>query len=162
MVRDKEPNMRVQDLMARPVSVCRAHESLAAAAKELWEQDCGAIPVVTDDGSLLGIITDRDICMAAYTRGLPLADLPIHTAMAKEVFSCGPQDDLATVEELMRSKRIRRVPVVDRENRPIGMVSFADLARAALHDDAERKGLRHGDVLRTIAEISEPRVPVTA
>ena len=61
--------MRVRDLMTSDVKTCRPETNLAEAVKEMWEGDCGALPVVGDDGRVAGIITDRDICIAVATRG---------------------------------------------------------------------------------------------
>jgi predicted transcriptional regulator len=63
---------RIEKLMHRPVVTCHVNDSLANAARLLWEQDCGALPVVDERGRVVAMITDRDICMVAYTQGLLL------------------------------------------------------------------------------------------
>jgi CBS domain-containing protein len=149
--------MRVDEIMTAPAITCRATDHLATAARAMWEDDCGCIPVVDDDGRLKGLITDRDLCMATYTRGQPLHAIPIDAAMAREAFSCRSHDDIAKVLDLMRNKQIRRIPVVDDTGRPTGVVSLGDIARAATNEDASRRGLSCENVVRTIAEICEPR-----
>jgi CBS domain-containing protein len=148
--------MRVDELMTTPTATCQAHENLTTAARAMWENDCGAIPVVDDDGRLKGIITDRDICMATYTQGQPLHALSIGSAMAKEAFSCRSHDDIVNAIELMRNKQVRRIPVVDDTGRPTGIISLSDIARAAVQEDAARRGLDCENVVRALAEICEP------
>ena len=61
--------MKVRDLMSRPVQTCRSNESLNAAAQKMWDEDIGAVAVVDDKNRVVGVVTDRDLCMAAYTQG---------------------------------------------------------------------------------------------
>lgn len=147
--------MRIQDLMSRPAVTCAQDDSLDAAARLMWEHDCGTVPVLGDDGKVVGILTDRDICMAAYTQGRPLSAIRAATAMARQVYSCHPDEAIEAAEELMADKHIRRLPVVDAEGHPVGVLSLNDLARsvasAGENDGAQRA------VVRTLAAICEPR-----
>jgi CBS-domain-containing membrane protein len=81
--------MRVEQLMTRDVKVCRAEDTLSRAAQLMWEHDCGCVPVIgtNGDGRLVGIITDRDIAMAAYTQGWPQSAIPVSTAMENKCSS---------------------------------------------------------------------------
>jgi CBS domain-containing protein len=81
--------MQIEDAMSHPPVTCPASSTLDQAARLMWEFDCGIIPIVNTDGRLAGVVTDRDICMAAYTQGRPLASIPITTAMARGVVA-GP------------------------------------------------------------------------
>jgi len=148
--------MNIQELMTKPVVTCRPGDNLNTAARLMWEHDCGAIAVVADEGGrLAGMITDRDICMSAYTRGRPLTALSVQNAMAKEVFSCRANDSLEAAERLMSDKQIRRVPVVDGENRPIGMISLNDMVRYAA-SSSKMDGIER-EVVETLAAICQPR-----
>ncbi len=140
--------------MSRPVITCTPRDTLDTAAGLMWNNDCGVIPVVGEKGELVGMITDRDICMAAYTKGMALTAIPVSAAMAKQVFSCGPQDDLASAEELMRKVRVRRLAVVDKHSRPVGVLSLNDLARHACGE--KRSSAEPEEMLRTLASICEP------
>ncbi len=147
--------MNVEEIMSRPAITCRSNDSLSTPAQLMWEHDCGAIPVTDEEGRLVGVITDRDICMATYTRGSAPASIPVADAMAREVFSSRVSDSLQTIEQLMGDKQIRRVPVVDGDNRPIGMVSVNDLARYAAspqQNDGEDR-----ELARMLASICAPR-----
>ena len=112
--------MRVEQLMTRDVKVCRAEETLSRAAQLMWEHDCGCVPVTgtNGDGRLVGIITDRDIAMAAYTQGWPLSAIPVSTAMEKEVIACHADDVINRAEAFMRERKVRRLPVLDRNEQP--------------------------------------------
>lgn len=122
---------RVQDAMTRTVATCQAGDMLNRAAQLMWETDCGAVPIVDEGNKLIGMITDRDICMAAYTKGLPLRELPVTGTMSTQLHSCRPSDSLRSVMDMMTKYQVRRVPVVDEEGRVVGIVSLADVARLA-------------------------------
>jgi CBS domain-containing protein len=147
--------MRIQELMTKPVATCSQDDSLNIAARLMWEHDCGSVPVLGDDGKVVGILTDRDICMAAYTQGRPLSAIRAATAMAREVYSCHADEAIEAAEELMADKHIRRLPVVDAEDRPVGVLSLNDLARSVT-TAGENDGAQRG-VVRTLAAICEPR-----
>jgi len=89
--------------MNRNVKSCRPQDSLNKAAQIMWDETCGAVPVVDDQHKPVGFLTDRDICMAAYTQGKPLEQLRVETAMARRVVSCTGEDDLGSAAGLMRS-----------------------------------------------------------
>lgn len=146
--------MRVEELM-RPVAVtCHSNESLDAAARKLWEHDCGAIAVVNDKGTLVGMLTDRDICMGVFLNGRPLAEISIHTAMSRAVYAVTPDVSIRELEGLMSEQQIRRVPVVDAEHRPIGMVTINDLVREAAKPGSR---ISSGRVLQVLAAIGQHR-----
>lgn len=120
----------VRDIMTDVVAVCSPNEPVNAAARQMWEHDFGAVPVV-ESGKLIGMITDRDICMAAYTQGRPLMAIAINEVMARHVHACRPDDTLERAATVMAEARVRRLPVVDDEQRLVGIVSVADIARTA-------------------------------
>ena len=126
----REGQLSVREIMTEAVACCAPDETLNAAARQMWEHDCGAVPVV-DAGKLVGIITDRDICMAAYTQGRPLTAIAIKEVMARHVHACRSADTLERAATLMAEARVRRLPVVDAEQRLVGIVSIADIARSA-------------------------------
>lgn len=146
--------MKANDLMSRGASTCRASDSLAQAARIMWDRDCGCVPVVDDAGKLVGIITDRDVCMAAYTQGVRLEDSPVASAMSRNVACCEAKDSLRRVHELMRQNAVRRIPVIDADRKPIGLVSIGDLLRgAALASSGPREG---DEVVKTLEAITSP------
>lgn len=145
----------VEQIMSKPVATCRPYDTLNAAAQIMWERDCGSVPITDDAGVLVGMITDRDICMAAYTKGAPLTAIPISDVMATPVYSCHADDSLDAAVKLMAEQQLHRVPVVNGANVPLGMLTLNDIARWAAAARPKR-ALAHG-VAQTLAAISEPR-----
>jgi CBS domain-containing protein len=121
--------MNVGELMTRDVGTCAASDSMNDAARIMWERDCGCVPVVDGDGKAIGMITDRDICMAAYTQGRRLMDMTVGSAASKHIVVIGENESLRRAEELMRHARVRRLPVVDAGGHMVGLISLSDLAR---------------------------------
>jgi CBS domain-containing protein len=146
--------MRIKELMSHPVVTCPHSTTLDDAARLMWEHDCGIAPIVNDDGRLVGVVTDRDICMAGYTQGRPLREIPVTSAMASQVVAAHADDPVQSVEALMRDYRVRRIPILDSEGRPVGLVSMNDLARRAAQ---ARKSAVDREVVATLAAVCQPR-----
>lgn len=151
--------MKVDDLMTRGVRACTTHDSLNAAARIMWDHDCGCVPVVDAHGKLAGIVTDRDVAMAAYTQGLPLGAIPVERAMSAKVISCGRGDDLESAHRLMRTHEIHRIPVVDSRGRLSGILSLSDLVSHASNGAAPSDAV---EVLTTLAAVRRHREPAPA
>jgi CBS domain-containing protein len=150
--------MRISQIMKSDVEVVGIDDNLAAAASRMWDCDIGCLPVVDGAGEVVGVITDRDICMAALTRGQSLPDIPVSVAMAKEVLSCSPDASLVEAEETMRSGQVRRLPVIDSERCLVGIVSLNDLALLAEREIGRKnRDLSAQEVTATLAAISTPR-----
>lgn len=149
--------MNVQQIMSRTVETCRPDDSLAVAAGKMWDRDVGCLPVVGLNGDVVGMITDRDVSMGGYTQGRPLHEIPVSVSMSHVVHSCRPGDSLIEAEEVMRTRRVRRLPVIDHGGILVGVVSINDLAREA-EREAGRKGreLSAQEVAATLAAVSEP------
>src|SRR5262245_6899704 len=122
--------MKIAQLMTKDVKLCRKTDMLDRAARLMWDHDIGAVPVIDDSGQLVGIVTDRDACIAAYMQSQPLHAMPVWIAMSKHVVTCKPDDQDAAVATLMAKHQVRRVPVVDDAQRLLGIVSLNDLAVA--------------------------------
>ena len=144
--------MSIENIMTRPVITCHVADTLNTSAGLMWENDCGALPVVDDEGACVGIITDRDICMGLYTSGRTLQTALVRDSMAKQVLSCWPTDDVLDVEKSMAHAQVRRVPVLDPQRRPIGIVSMSDFARFSTQTNKKIAA----ETLSTLAAISEP------
>jgi CBS domain-containing protein len=127
---EQEPT-RVRDVMSRDPITCGPTDRLNVAAQRMWEHDCGVLPIVDGEGRPIGMLTDRDVCMAAYTRGQALGELEVAGAMSGAPSTCKPSDTLRSLMDLMATHQVRRVPVVDDEGRLVGIVSLADIARLA-------------------------------
>jgi CBS domain-containing protein len=153
--------MKVSDLMTKEVKTCHQHDSLNRAAQLMWENDCGAIPVVDSDLKVIGMLTDRDICMAAYTQGVALAAASVGSAMSCDVCLCAAGDNITSAAELMRERQIRRLPVVDKEQKLVGILSMSDIAREAERLRAaksKKRPIKDSDLIETLGAICSPNV----
>lgn len=139
--------------LVRPVRACSPSDNLSHAARLMWELDCGFLPVCDRSGQLVGVITDRDVCMAAYTRGQVLSDIQVWSTMSTQLVSVGPNATLGDVLRLMSETQVRRVPVVE-SDRLLGAITLADLA---LYIDANPSADTATALRTTLAAISSPR-----
>ncbi len=133
--------MKVEQLMTRNVETCRADDFVNRAAQIMWEHDCGVVPVVAagnGDARIVGMLTDRDICMAAYTQGCALADIPVASAMSHHVATCRPSDAVAVALKVMETNQVHRLPVVDQDDQVVGMLSLADIGREAQQEHGRK------------------------
>ncbi|MCC7061266.1 MAG: CBS domain-containing protein [Planctomycetes bacterium] len=154
--------MQAKELMAREPRAVRLHERLDAAARVMWEQDCGFCPVLDSTGVLIGVLTDRDLCMAAYTQGKALFELPVTAAMARSVRTVRAEDTVQAVLAVMQQAQVHRAPVVDARGMLVGIISTNDLVRAAANRPA---AIDANLVIKALATIGAPRalaVPATA
>jgi CBS domain-containing protein len=152
--------MKVKDVMTTGVQCVRRDESLSAAARLMWDCDCGTLPVQNDeDDRLVGMITDRDICMATWSKDRPPSNIQVWEAMSPNLYYCSPDDSLSTAEDVMRSRRIRRLPVLDANRRLVGLLSLADIATEAQRLGARATSADLGpvEIAATLAGICEPR-----
>lgn len=148
--------MLVEELMTREVEACRPESSLAEAAGAMWRRDCGAVPVLDGGGGLVGIITDRDICMALATRHAYASEVSVAEVMAREVVSCTPEDDVREALEVMRERQLRRLPVVDSRGRLAGILSVADVLRRTRKGGGRRR-VKRREALATLRAVFRPR-----
>lgn len=155
--------MRVRDLMSTEVHTCTRDQTLQAAARVMWEHDVGCVPVVDDLLTPIAMLTDRDICMSAYTRGERVHEISVRSAMSADVRTCH-QDDLVTrAEQTMMQAQVRRLPVVNDQGMLVGILSLNDivLARTGSLLGTVRQRL-FGGALKTLAAISKRRLIYTA
>ena len=149
--------MIVEDIMTTNVHFCAPADSLEHAAQLMWHHDCGCVPVCASGegaGRVVGIITDRDICMRALFSGKSLRELRVEEAMAKQILTCHPTDTLDHAEKVMRGGRVRRLPVLGENGALIGLVSLADLAREAVSESTRTtKAITETEVGDTLAAI---------
>ncbi len=145
----------VRSIMRPAPASCAPDDMLNRAAQIMWDRNCGAVPVLDSEQRLVGIVTDRDICMAAYTRGLPTQAMSVASAMSCEVYPCSPEDSIGHVARLMGEKQIRRVPVLE-QGRLEGMVSLGDIARYVASRDRGQSSACVA-LTATLAAISEER-----
>jgi CBS domain-containing protein len=162
--------MNASQIMTKDLATCLVGDSLNAAAQLMWERRCGFVPVLERaGGALAGVLTDRDVAMAAYTQGRRLDDVTVDTAMSRPAVTCAPTTTVEDIEDLMMAHAVRRLVVVDEDGRPQGVVSLDDVARCGSawdgdgDVDLERVALTLGEISRrtTTNDEEEPEQPET-
>jgi CBS domain-containing protein len=131
----EETAMKIRDAMTRDVCMVRPDQTLRDAAHMMAELDIGALPVQEND-RLVGMITDRDIAVRAVAEGWG-SDTQIRKVMSSEIKYCYDDQDIEEVTRNMSDQRLRRLPVMNRDKRLVGILSLGDLAReGSTQDDA--------------------------
>ena len=136
--------MRVSDAMTAAVRITQPQQTIAEAARLMAELDAGVLPV-GDGDRLVGMLTDRDIAIRAVAAGKN-PQTPVQDVMSKEVLYCFADQDLDEVVQRMADMKVRRMPVLNRDKRMVGILSLGDVA---LLDDPDVTG-------EALSEISEP------
>ena len=155
--------MTVRDLANFDVKICSPDTDLASAAKIMWDCDCGVVPVVDQERRLVGMVTDRDICIAAATRAAKPSDIHVRDVMSQSVASCRADDDIQSALNVMKQRRVRRLPVLDEGGRLAGIISVNDLvARAECRSGAEVSGQEFLDTFKAICAHTHEAVPAVA
>ena len=151
--------MQVQQIMNQPAIVCHLDDLLDEAARLMGEHDCGIIPVVDHDDRVIGMVTDRDICMAALAQRIPIHTIRVKDAMTRKPTSCRPSDSLDVAASKMKAAQVHRLPVVDEENRIVGVISTNDIFRQASSHRGQ-ESLSDQMLVETLAAICAPHRPV--
>lgn len=132
--------MKVDELMTPNLGVCSPNTSLAEAAMLMWHNDCGVLPVADHQNKILGMITDRDICIGLATRKQSPENVHVQDVMSVDVCSCTPEDKVHTALDLMAKAKVRRLPVLNDEGELCGMLSLNDIILRAEHKKPSGRG----------------------
>lgn len=152
--------MRVKEICTRDVRSCAPDTNLADVAWAMWEGDCGVLPILDASGKVTGVITDRDISMAVATKYRPAREIAAHEVTTGKVFSCTLNDDVRDALKIMRSEKVRRLPVVDAQGKLQGILSLNDIALAAKPDRAAKPtDITFEDLALAQKAICERRMP---
>jgi CBS domain-containing protein len=132
--------MKVKDICTRTARSCTPETALADAGWAMWEADCGALPILDETGKVVGVITDRDISIAAATKFRPAAQIAVREVISTKVHTCRLGDDVREAMKTMRQEKVRRLPVVDQEGKLQGILSLNDIALAAVPERSAKPG----------------------
>jgi len=147
--------MKVQDVMTYDVQTCSPETNLSEAAMQMWRGDFGVLPVVASR-KVVGVITDRDICMAAATKHRDPAKIRVKEVISGRVYGCSLDTDLREALKIMREKQVRRLPIIDTLERNLcGILSLNDIALKA--QDARGAQPSAWDVANTLRAICAHR-----
>lgn len=155
-----EKNMKVKDIMTTNAKACTLTNNLAQAAGFMWENDCGILPVVAEGGKVVGLVTDRDICMAAAMKNRNLENIAVEDVITRRVFSCKADDDIKIALKAMQENKVRRLPVVAPDGTLAGILSMNDLVlRAQEAKEKKHPELSYKDVVETYKSLCARRLP---
>jgi CBS domain-containing protein len=142
--------MQLKDIMTPYVECVRPGDTLQEAARKMKSLDVGPMPVCGDNDKIVGMLTDRDITIRATAEGLDPKTTKVQDVMSEEVIWCFEDQDTDEAAKLMQERQVRRLLVMNRDKRLVGIVSLGDLA-------IEGKKKQAGEVLQDVSEPSQPR-----
>jgi CBS domain-containing protein len=146
--------MMVADVMTSPAASCLPSANLAEVSAVMWAHDCGIIPVVdAETGAPVGVVTDRDICIAVTTRGCVASAIGAADVMTRDLVVCRSDDILAVALHAMEARRVRRLPVVGAAGHLVGIVSLSDIVVRCGEEPAGLAGVDASEILRALAAI---------
>jgi CBS domain-containing protein len=151
--------MKVKEVMTPDAKAIWITESLADAAKEMWENNCGALPIIKDGRKVVGMLTDRDICMGAAMRDRSASHISVEEIMNGVVYAAKPEEDVEHALQTMREHKIRRLPVLNPEGELEGIVSLNDIVLKA-KSNVKKPEIDYADVVKTYQAICEHPLPM--
>jgi CBS domain-containing protein len=160
-VRPRKRASCVADVMRSPAVCCRIGDSLHRVAQLMWEHDVGVVVVLDDGGHPRHVITDRDVCMGAYTQGVALWASRVGSVKPRPLVSCSVDAGVVEVRNLMQEHGVRRIPVLDAAGEVVGVVGLGDLVREATvtAPKARTRALTPPQLAQTLVAVYED-VPV--
>lgn len=152
--------MKVSDLHICEVSACSPDTNLARAGMQMLKEHIGSLPVLDRRDRVIGIITDRDIALELSRRNTPAGEIYVDEVMCDQPATCSPHDDIRDALRLMARHEVRRLPVVDDQDRLEGIISIDDvICHAATNGDS--KHLPHAEVIEAFCQITKTYQPET-
>ena len=153
--------MKVKDVMTHAAFCCFPEMNVGAAVELMLVHNCGMLPVVGENGKLAGVITDRDVCIAMGTRNRVAGDLTVREIATKHAFTCRPEEEIHEALGTMASKQVRRLPVINDEGMPLGVLSIDDIVR---HGDWNKSAgcceLSSEEIIRALKRIYGQQMPL--
>jgi CBS domain-containing protein len=145
--------MNVRALMNSNVKYAGTDASVADVITIMEKNDCGAVPIVDGQMKVVGIVTDRDICLALGRRPLLVATIRVTEVMSRKVYACGPDEEVPEALQTMKNKKVRRLPVIDNEGQLVGILSMDDVVLHAEAVKIEQTELGYGEAVDTLKAI---------
>ena len=147
--------MIVKEVMNHEVTTCSPETTLESAALMMWNGDCGTVAVVDDEKKVIGIITDRDICMAVALQHKAASEIQVQEIMSSHLFTCQPDNDIMNALKTMSFQKVRRLPVTNDNGQVEGIISIEDLIARA---ERGRRGIQvpelsYDDTMTTLKAI---------
>ena len=148
--------MKVQDAMTSDVVFCLTTDSSADAAAIMRRKNCGIVPVVNAENRVVGVITDRDVCIAGFDRDCPPSEIKLNEFCRKDIIVCQPNEKIGDALKKMRKHQIKRLPVTSQNGELVGIISITDILSTTSKNKKASKKLRK-KIISTLLEIGKPR-----
>lgn len=145
--------MLVNEIMKKPPETCTANDTVVQAARIMHDHRCGFVPVVDDRGFVVGVVTDRDVCIAVGDQNRAMARIPVEDVMSRPVFSCFEDENLKVTLGTMARRHVRRLPVLDKHGRLQGILSIDDIIQAP----SKRGSPSAEEIMAALKGITAPR-----
>lgn len=155
--------MKVRDIMQREVRLCSPDNDLTVAGKIMAEVGCGVLPILGEGDRVVGMLTDRDICLAVAGGDRKPSEVKVRDVMSRDVYACHPDESIRRALKTMREHRVRRLPVVDDHGELRGLLSLDDVvleARAIATEGFD--GPFYADIATTLRAINQHSMPAMA
>jgi CBS domain-containing protein len=152
--------MKVKDAMMRTAASCSRETNLGAAVEILWDRNCGILPIVDAEKKVVGVVTDRDICVALGTRNRLAGDVTVGEVTSGRLFACAPEEDIRLALATMAQAKVRRLPVVTADGKLEGILSMDDVVTHSQARTGKATGeLSSDDVVETLKKLYRPDLP---
>ncbi len=145
--------MLVNEIMKRPPATCTTNDTVTAAARVMHEHKCGFVPVIDSRGGVVGVVTDRDVCLLVGDKNRAMTHICVQDAMSQPVFSCFADEKVKATLATMARHHVRRLPVLDKHGHLQGVLSIDDVVQAS-----DRRGAPTAeDIVDALKGIYSPR-----
>ncbi|MGH9872929.1 MAG: CBS domain-containing protein [Pyrinomonadaceae bacterium] len=151
--------MKVKEVMNPDAKAIWITESLADAAKSMWDNDCGILPIIKDGRKVVGMITDRDICMGTAMKDSHPSGISVEEVMSGRVYAAMPDEDVEQALQTMREHKVRRLPVLNDEGELAGILSMNDIVLKAKGSNGKAQ-INYADVVETYQAICQHPLPM--
>jgi CBS domain-containing protein len=151
--------MKVRDVMAETPASCSMDTNLGTAVEILWTRNCGILPIVDSDQKVVGVVTDRDICIALGTRNRLPGEITVGEIASGNVFACTPDDEVHTALSIMAQGKVRRLPVISTEGTLKGLLSLDDVV---MHSGPGKGEIPYHEVVAILKSIFQAVTPEIA
>ena len=150
--------MKVREVMTDGLTFCSPNTDLATVASLMWDNDRGVVPALDDSGKVVGMITDRDICIAVATKRRLASDISVSEAMSRVVYACQPDDNVKDALRIMQHCNVMRLPVINDKGTLQGVLSIYNIVlQAGSNNGRKSQPLSSEQVINAIKEISGDR-----
>ncbi len=142
--------------MTNDVGFCLLTDDLTKAAGVMRQRDCGIVPILDAEKRVVGVITDRDVCIAVASRDCKPSEIKVEELCRENIIVCEPNEKINDVLKKMRKNQIKRLPVTSQSGELVGIISITDILSTTSKNKSKNKKLRK-KIISTLMEIGKPR-----